>query len=269
MSPFFEIDLRFYQAEDRFNLRETANIGLGDRYVLDIVSPGELLRILERLEVGHRRRLEQIFSEVTDTRGYLIRSQSDSGDSPLIREPGEESPDPDDVQDSNPVRRDEMRLLFTQRAILQIDKSMQETLGIAFEFESIRKQLINNRVDSTDRKERLSKQIVAPLRLIANESMRQLREQITQQETTLRELQQNATDRSISDTADEQTAAAIKQIDLVLSQLDQVLSILVKYETQNELLDIVRQMIKQQEEINERTTKEHKKKAFDSLLDLD
>ncbi len=256
-------------AEDRFNLREAPNEGLGDRYVLDLVSPGELLRILERLEVGHRRRLEQLFSEVTEARGYLVRSKSDGNDSPAMIEPGDESSDQDDDPDKNPLRRDEMRLLFSQRAILQIEKSIQETEGIAFEFDSIRQQLINNRVDSADRKERLSSQIVAPLRLIANESMRQLRDDISKLESTLRKLQQNASDRSVSETADAQAVDAIGQIDLVLSQLDQVLSILVKYETQNELLDLVRQLIKQQQEINERTAEENKKQAFESLLDLE
>jgi hypothetical protein len=233
------------------------------------VSPGELLRILERLEVGHRRRLEQVFSEVSDARGYLVRSKSERKDSPAITEPGEEVPESEKDPDDNPLRLDEMRLLFAQRAKLQIEKSIQETLGIAIEFESIRQQLINNRVDSADRKERLSSQIVAPLRLIANESMRQLEEMIAQQETTLKQLQPGAPDPSVSEVADGQAVSAIGQTDLVLGQLDQVLSILVKYETQNELLDLVRQLIKQQQEINARTVEENRKKAFESLLDLE
>lgn len=254
------------QAEDKFNLRDKPNVGLGDRYVLDIVTPGELLRILERLEVGHRRRLEQIYSEVTDARGYLVRSKSQR-DVTMINEPGENAADAED--DTDPIRRDEMRLLFAQRAALQIDKSFEETLGLAIEFDSIRKQLINNRVDSKDRIARLSDQIVKPLQLIANDSMQQLTNAISAQEESLVELQKNSIDRNLSRSADEQAIESLEQIDVVLEELDQVLSILVKYETQNELLDIVRQMIKQQKEINERTSKENKRKAFDRLLDLD
>lgn len=257
------------QAEDRFNLRETPNIGQGDRYVLNLVSPGELLRILERLEVGHRRRLEQVFVEVTNARGYLVRSKSERFDSPKIVEPGDEQPDPGNDPDNSPPRRGEMRLLFAQRTILQIEKSIQETEGIAIEFDSIRQQLINNRVDSADRKERLSNQIVAPLRLIANESMRKLKETTVELESTLRQLQLNVSNGAVSKVADQQANQAIGQIDIVLSQLDQVLSILMKYETQNELLDLVRQLIKQQQEINERTVEENRKRAFESLLDLE
>ena len=60
---------------------------------------------------------------------------------------------------------------------------------------------------------------------------------------------------------------AIEQNDLVLTEMNGVLSILIKYETQNELLDIVRKMIKKQNEIMERTKKERERKAFDGLLD--
>jgi len=253
-------------AEDRCDLREHPNVGLGDRYVLDLVSPGELLRILERLEVGQRRRLEQIYAEVSDARDSLVRSKSNRFESPSIAEPGDQ-PAAATSDDLEPMRRDELRLLFSQRADVQIDKSMQEVLGISIEFESIRKQLINNRVDSEDRKQRLSEQIVAPLRLIATESMQQLKEEIQQLEKLLHDLQTKSNDRALSDSADEQAVKSIARLDIILNELNQVLSILVKYETQNELLDIVRQMIKQQQEVAERTKKERKRIAFEGLLD--
>lgn len=256
------------QAEDRFNLRASANIGLGDRYVLDIVSAGELLRILERLEVGQRRRLEQIYAEVIDARDYLVRSKSTRSDFRSITEPGDENwAAESDDPDSDRVRSHELRMLFSQRSIIQTDKSIQEILGVAIEFDNIRKQLINNRVDSEDRKQRLSEKIVAPLQLIANESMQQLKTEIQSLEMLLKKLQENAADRTVSTAADEQAVTSIERIDVVLTELDQVLSILVKYETQNELLDIVRQMIRQQQEIAERTQKERKRKAFEGLLD--
>ena len=55
--------------------------------------------------------------------------------------------------------------------------------------------------------------------------------------------------------------------DQVLVELNEVLNLLIKHETQNELLDIVRQMIEKQEELKERTKKERQKKAFEGLLD--
>jgi hypothetical protein len=56
-------------------------------------------------------------------------------------------------------------------------------------------------------------------------------------------------------------------LDIALNQLDLVLAALVKYETQNELPEIVRRMIKTQQDVMERTRKERQRKAFEGLLD--
>lgn len=260
------------KSQDKFDLNNSTNVGVGDRYVLDIVSPNQLVRILERLEVGQRRRLEQIYLELADTRNYLLRSQSKlgrngSGSTSDFVEPGEEKVEPGDESGEDEIRKQEMRLLFAQRSIVQIDKSTQEILGSAEAFDNIRLQLINNRIDSEDRKNRFSDQIIAPLRLIGDQSMQQLRVGATELEAQLRDLQISPDDQSVSDEADRLADSAVQQVDLALRQLDDVLDVLLKFETQNELLEIVRGMIKVQQEIKERTKKERQRKAFEGLLD--
>lgn len=259
------------KSEDRFDLEAQPNIGTGDRYVLDIVSPDEMMRILERLEIGQRQRLEQIYREMMDARNYLVRTKSTS-----LRDEG--PVEPGDEADNDPARAkalgqprtprlQEMRLLFGRRAILQVDKSRQEVLGCASAFESIRLQLINNRIDSEDRKNRLSLQIVAPLRLISEQSMRQLSDQLIQLEQALSSTHSEGTDNQLSAEPNILASHAIEQADVILGELDQVLGVLIKYETQNELLDIVRQMIARQNAIMEQTKKERQRRAFDGLLD--
>ncbi len=261
------------RSEDRFDLDQSPNIGVGDRYTLDIVTPNELVRILERLEVAQRRRLEQIYLELADARNYLVRTKSsrassmtsdpgliEPGDGDDLSEPGESDAQPE-------IRKQELRLLFAQRAILQTDKSIQEILGSANAFDNIRLQLINNRIDSEDRKKRFSEQIIAPLRLIGRESMQQLKEGIIELEVNLRDLHLNPEEDSILQSADLLAENSIENVDKVLAQLDEVLNVLIKYETQNELLEIVRQMIKQQQALKDRTKKERQRKAFDGLLD--
>jgi len=256
------------KSKDKFDLNDSTNVGVGDRYVLDIVSPNQLVRILERLEVGQRRRLEQIYLELADTRNYLLRSKSKrSVSSEDFVEPGEEKTVSEDDSTENEIRKQEMRLLFAQRSIVQIDKSTHEILGSADAFDNIRLQLINNRIDSEDRKTRFSEQIIGPLRLIGDQSMQQLKSRTTELQSGLRDLQISPEDEGVSDEADRLADSAIQQIDLTLKQLDTVLNALLKYETQNELLEIVRGMIKQQQEIRERTKKERQRKAFEGLLD--
>lgn len=258
------------KSSDKYDLSESENLGIGDKYVLDIVDGNQLIRILERLEVDQRRRLEQIYEEVGDTRNYLLRAKSleakqnsgvvEPGDRLDVVEPGEED-------DSNGIRRQEMQLLFAQRALIQIDKSTQEILGSAEAFDNIRLQLINNRIDSEDRKTRFSEQIIAPLRLIGRESMRQLRERAVELELSLRNLQLAPNDDQLNGATDELAHVAIEGTDQVLKELNAVLDVLIKYETQNELLEIVRQMIKAQKELQARTKKERQRKAFEGLLD--
>ncbi|MFK7770155.1 MAG: hypothetical protein AB8B55_23295 [Mariniblastus sp.] len=262
------------KSDDKFDLKQSPNLGIGDRYVLDVVAPNQLVRILERQEVGQRRRLEQIYIELADARNYLLRAKSkrdnisselvEPGDQPNLTEPSAEDRD----EGSEPrIRKQELQLLFAQRAILQIEKSTQEIFGSSEAFENIRLQLINNRIDSEDRKKRISEQIIAPLRLIANNSMQQLKEQVVDLETGLRNLQLSPQDTSIIESTDSLAIKSIEMTDAVLGQLEEVLNVMVKYETQNELLEIVRQMIKRQQAIMERTKKERQNKAFDGLLD--
>ena len=258
------------KSQDKFDLENSTNIGVGDRYVLDIVSPNELVRILERLEVGQRRRLEQIYLELSDTRNYLQRSKSKLASKESANdfvEPGEETVEPENDTEENEIRKQEMRLLFAQRSIVQIDKSTHEILGSAEAFDSIRLQLINNRIDSEDRKARFTEQIIAPLRLIGEQSMQQLRTRTVELESGLRDLQISPDDGQVSEEADRLANSAIEQTELTLKQLDAVLDVLLKYETQNELLEIVRGMIKDQQELKDRTKKERQRKAFEGLLD--
>jgi hypothetical protein len=263
------------KSEDKCDLRGSPNVGIGDKYTLDIVAPNQLLMILERLEVGQRQRLEQIYLELVDARKYLTRAKAErlNSQNDLV-EPGdkenrlnEPGDDATEYGGLGAIRKHELRLLFAQRAILQVDKSTQEILGSAEAFENIRLQLINNRIDSEDRKIRISDQIIAPLRLIGDKSMRQLKQRVVKLELSLRDLQISPQDELVSQTADQLSMASIEQLDIALNQLDLVLAALVKYETQNELLEIVRRMIKTQQDVMERTRKERQRKAFEGLLD--
>ena len=245
------------KASDNMDLGTAANVGLGDEHTLELVSSSELLKLMEQLEVGQRKRLEQIFNEVSDVREYLVRTKPTAGDdSDVILEPGEAS-------NSSPTasrQTDELRTLFAQRAILQVDKSSKEIAGVANAFDDIRMQLINNRVDSEDRKIRLAKQIVSPLRSITDGILKELRESVTK-------LDQSLIDNAGDDVASRLTNQSIRQTDQTLAQIDEVLSILVKYETQNELLDIVRRMIDEQETLLDQVKKLRQREAFDDLFE--
>ncbi|MFM7073437.1 MAG: hypothetical protein ACKO38_16740, partial [Planctomycetota bacterium] len=188
---------------------EGPNLGTGELYELDVVTAEELLRLLESRELGLRRRFEQIIEEATEMRDSLLRvkvelasvgqespaaedaatkdaatkdaagkdatgkdaSNKDgpgkdaAATRPAGAEPGDESPDGETAAQ----RAQSLRLLRVQRGIQQSQKSSQEVLGVALSFADIREELINNRVDTEDRKERLKEQIADPLQKIVAE----------------------------------------------------------------------------------------------------
>jgi hypothetical protein len=268
-------------ASDRFNLGGAdPNVGLGDRYDLNIVSPDELLRILEQAEVGQRRRLEQIIREVKELRDYAVRAKSTVGSQDsILNEPGDRVADADSegadlaISDSNDdPQRDELRRLFAQRAILQNDKSRQEIMGCVESFEDLRLQLINNRVSADARQKRFEEQVIAPLRFTVESPMTELSTLLDQLEAKLREIERDQSDDNV-DLAELRAESnqlaldSIEKTDQVLVNLTSVLNLLIKHETQNELLDIVRQMIEQQKALQDRTKKQRQKKAFEGLLD--
>ena len=62
-----------------------------------------------------------------------------------------EAADAAELGETAEERAQSLRLLRTQRSLVQCDKSAQEVLGVAASFADIREELINNRVDSKDR----------------------------------------------------------------------------------------------------------------------
>ena len=134
-----------------------------------MVTPEELLAQLEVREVGLRRRFEQILDEMVQMRDSLLRVKASlvpgvaSGAEPEDLR-GDDDPEAKPLTPEQKAQREaELRLLRVQRAIQQSQKSVQEVQGVAAGFLAIREELINNRVDTEDRKNRLKDQIADPL----------------------------------------------------------------------------------------------------------
>jgi hypothetical protein len=152
-----------------------------------------------------------------------------------------------------------------QRAIQQSQKSVAEILGVAAGFLDIREELINNRVDTEDRKNRLKEQIADPLNAVCAEEFPQLDQRLTALETLLREAGLKVDPAQAGLPAD----LAIDQANQTLVKLEEVLARMQDLETYNELLEIVRDLLKDQEELIKRTDQERKRQALEELKKLE
>jgi hypothetical protein len=258
------------KATDKFDLAGEPHVATGDRYALDVVTPEELLAQLEVREIGLRRRFELIIEEMTQMRDSLLRIKANLAPGAASADGGELKRD-DDLEtkpltpEQKAQRAAELSQLRVQRAIQQSQKSVAEVLGVAAGFLAIRDELINNRVDTEDRKNRLKEQIADPLNRTCTEQFPILDERLTALEAKLREMGVNATAESVGQPADQ----TIDQANLVLAELETVLTKMQDLETYNELLDIVRDLMKDQQKLIERTQQERKRQALEELKKLE
>src|SRR5207302_1914555 len=154
-------------------------------------------------------------------------------------------------------RASELRQLRVQRAVQQSQKSVAEVQGVDAGFLDIREELINNRVDTEDRKNRLKEQIADPLNKTCAEQFPRLDERLAALEAKLREAGGDA-----ANVARQQSTEAVDQANQLLSELEAVLAKMQDLETYNELVDFVRDLLKDQQKLIERTQQERKREKL-------
>ena len=251
------------QAADRFNLEGGPHLGASDRYQLDVVTPEDLLAMLEIRELGLRARFELTLGELGQLRDSLIRVKSSLG-------PVSAGADPEDLKaeddSGKPLSKEdiarraaELRLLRVQRGMQQSQKSAQEVLGISAGFNDIREELVNNRVDTPERKQRLKELIADPLAKIGTEEFGKLDQKLA---ALAKGLSGNAPLTPETATAADET---LEQTNVTIAKLEAVLQQMLDLETYNELLDIVRDLIKDQETLTDKTRQERKRQAIEDL----
>ncbi len=241
-------------ARDYFDLEGQSHLGSGQPKQLQVVTTDELLVILDREELELRQRLEIIISELEQLRDSLnsmVAANLLSAQKGRALRAGvvlQEGPD------SDPDRQRRMQILKAQQGVLQGDKSRQELLGVAVNVEGIRLQLVNNRIDSYDRQQRLSERVHQPLNAL-------LEEQYPQLSRDLLELQSAA----MSGESAEQARSAVRSLDVVLLKLTEIKENMKYLESFNEIIDLVRTLLEDQERVLEATEKAQRERILELL----
>jgi hypothetical protein len=155
----------------------------------------------------------------------------------------------------SPERQLELLLFRVQGVSTNCLKSQQETAGLAESFDDIRKQLVNNRVDTEELKERLQSGIADPLRKIAGEMLPELERRLESLQTSL---EQSKFDVELRDRAK-------RQADTVLLNMQKVLDRMIELEDYNQMVEMLREIIKQQEQLRTQTEQRQKQKIRDLL----
>jgi hypothetical protein len=247
------------KASDRYDLTNAPHFGSSQPFTLDVVSPDKLRALLERRELSLRQRFETLVEKTRDTRRLLTRVEftdaasaeadsagSESGES----ESDDSNPDPETADADDTDRLRERRRLRVVSATQNMVQVAQETLGVAESFDQIQAELVNNRIDTEELLLRLSGAIADPLRKIALGQIPALEKQL------------NVVQSSIGDTvrgkAELQTA--LTKTDEVLVAMQQVLDKMLELESYNEVLDLLRSVIEDQEQLQRKTKKKQRER---------
>jgi hypothetical protein len=249
------------KAADLHSLGKGPNVGVGDRWLLDVVTPEQLRTMLESRELVLRQRFEVILQEVTEMRDPLAQiapAPADNGHPPDQQidqpppgsRPGAEPGDKPSVQEepASPEQRRKLASLRIDRAMRNSRKNAHEIQAVAESFDDIRAQFVNNGIATEQLNDRLKQGIADPLHQVAEKMFPELQRR-------LRSLQKKLADPAL---APGQRDLALKQTDAILLVMHQVLDRMIQLEDFNEVIELLRAIIDSQEKLQKETEKQHK-----------
>lgn len=257
-------------AADFADLLNEPHIGRSNPIQLGIVTPDQLLVMLDRRELAMRGRLEQIIGELSQMRDLMINikkskmagTQEASGTATESSDPADDKAE--EKQDSSDDKMDEtrmarMQMLRAQQVAAQMMKSEGELRGVEKELHQINRELINNRIDSADRRTRLEDKVRTPMLIVLDQKWPLLSQEVLMLEKSLtrRELPV-VEDSNIIDTSIE------KSNDIIIS-LNAILNDMIDIQDFNEVVDLVRGMLDDQTKLNDKTKQEKKKQDLELL----
>ena len=228
------------EAMDGYDL-EGEHITRSEVFRLEVVTPEQLLALLERRELGLRSRLEQTIDEMTSLRQTLE----------MLRRTGFDLAE--NATEDATRRAVQVRRLRAQQGGLQANKTSEELLGIAFSLDDILLEMRNNRVDSVDRSERIATGVRDPIKATVAGALATLRAQIKEVESVVGDPEQGIA----------RTAEAVSTAEQVILELNAILEKMLDLETYNEVLDLVRQLMDDQSDLTDDTKEERKKQVLD------
>ena len=150
-------------------------------------------------------------------------------------------------------------MLRSQQAESQMTKSEGELRGVEREISQINQELINNRIDSIDKRSRLEDKIRKPLIDVLDVAWAPMA-------TEIRAIEKKFSKPTKSDASlSELLPSSIGKSNQIIAALTSILNDMIDIQDFNEVLDMVRGMIEDQSKVLEKTKQEQKKQILDRI----
>lgn len=244
------------QAEDADNISGPHQVH-GETYHFEIVTDEELLSILYSKELNLRKRFEQIFKEVTETRNDLAQRIKQLQQAQTIKEKQKQGLSDSqwaaaltDIQNAVAISAD--RSLYGTR------KNATETASIVESFHDIRDELVNNGVATTQILGRIDDKILKPLTMIHEQDFPDVDQQLG--------LFRFAIEKNKNPVPEIQTS--IELLDAMLNRMQSVLNEMQDLLEFHEAIEMLKNLIEREKELSEETKKFRKNKLLDRLKGL-
>ena len=222
------------KASDLYKRPDGPHIGSGPSWNLELVTPEQLQRSLSSRELVLRRRFESVFQEM---------SQSDKQFRKI------------DLDKQTNLHRE---LTYT-RGIENCHKNETESVGIAEGFAEIADEMINNRLDVQGARQRIIQKLVQPIRQLADRDFPELSERLRR----LRTAKNGQPEAEIA------LKQVIQQSNLLLVRMQAALDQMIEMEDFNEVVHLLRSIIKAQNDLIKATQNEQQSELEDLLAEED
>lgn len=236
-------------ARDGCTLGGGPNEGKSDAWSLDVVTPEALMAMLEAREILLRRRFESVVSDLALARERLAAGLGGNAavEGRAAGETGEgDGAGSDDGENRAAASEADGWALESGRLAESASRAAGETGEIARDFLAIRGELDNNRMLTEELEGRLVGQIATPLSAIAAGDLPGLAAAVRAAPASERE-------------------AIVARADMVLARMRAVLDKMMELESYNEVIELLRGVIRTQEEIRSETLRRQRQRAKEAL----
>jgi hypothetical protein len=268
------------EARDLFNLDESeGQIGTGPRWLLEIVTPEKLKNLLETREITLRQRFEVVISEVERTKNILLDyslepteqqiqeaaaftledKENETEEERAVRQ-AELDVQKQKIRDTLNAEQSDLGKYHLSRMQRDTLKEVYDLTNIVEGFRTIRAEMINNRIFTEDERRRIDQEIIQPIRELIDVDFPGIDQLLDVLTGLLSE--HDVPNRPL---ALEERRKILSQFDATLLKMTAIRDKMASMESFNEAIELLRSIIKQQQQLRNETIEERNRRLRNLL----
>ena len=268
------------EATDQFNLDSSeGQIGTGQRWVLEIVTPERLKQLLETREITLRQRFEVVIGEVERTKEVLHNYSLEPTQQEiqqaealyLVGTPASEEENEEERQhaleankqrilDTINLEQSDLGSFHISRMLRDTNRHVHDLTGILGLFRTIRLEMINNRIFTEDERQRIEQEIMRPIQELINEDFPDIDELLGNLNQTLSER-----DVPLRPLALEERQRVLDRFAETIWKMTAIRDNMASMESFNEAIELLRLIIRQQQLLRNETIEERNRRLRELL----